>query len=124
MLPQVAGLLWVIYYWFRNRDEWNWRQHGMLVLVCSIACSYYSYPYDQILVLPALVAVYAAGNRRVFLPLFIAANLGFFLYVFRVAGAFGFGYMFLSWTPAAWLIVFLVSRSTVWQSRGKELIRT
>lgn len=110
LLPQIAGVLWLLFYWFIHRDEWDWNQHGMLVLVCSIACSYYSYPYDQILVLPALVMVFVTGNRKVFFALFIAVDIGFALYILQVAGKFGFNYMFLAWTPAAWLIVYVASQ--------------
>lgn len=110
LLPQIIGLLWVIFYWFSKRDEWDWKSHGMLVLVSSIACSYYSYPYDQLIALPALVAAFLTGNRRLFVLLFVAANIGYMLYIFQVAGRFGFNYMFLSWTPAAWLITYVASQ--------------
>ena len=110
LLPQIIGILWLIFYWSRRRQTWDWNTDGMLVLVSSIACSYYSYPYDEILVLPALAAVFLTGNRKVFAVLFIATDLGYMVYLFQIAGKLGFGYMFLSWTAAAWLLTYVASR--------------
>ena len=54
LLPQLAGLIWLIFYWRKHRHSWDWEHHGLIVLLMSVACSYYSYPYDEILALPAL----------------------------------------------------------------------
>jgi hypothetical protein len=119
LLPQVIGILWLVYYWIRRRKSWNWYTDGMLVLVVSIASSYYSYPYDEILVLPALVAAFLTGNRKVFLVFFVATNLGYLLYLSQIAGKLGFDYMFLSWTASGWLITYTASQ---WRARPQELV--
>jgi hypothetical protein len=108
-LPQIAGLAWLAFYWRRHRSHWDWKSHGMPVLLVSVACSYYSFPFDQIVVLPALMAAFANGNRRIFLGAFIATNLGFAFYLSNAAGRFGFGYMFLWWTASAWLITYVIA---------------
>lgn len=110
ILPQLIGVLWLFFYWSRHRNSWDWKKNGMLVLVSSIACSYYSYPYDEVLVLPALATALHMGNRRMFLIFFMIAELGYGAYLFQIAGRFGFSYMFLSWTAIAWLITYLVSQ--------------
>jgi hypothetical protein len=119
LLPQVMGMIWLVYYWIQRRKSWNWKTDGMLVLVVSIASSYYSYPYDEILVLPALATAFLTGNRKVFLVLFVVTNLGYLLYLSQVAGKFGFDYMFLSWTASGWLITYMASR---WSARPQELL--
>ncbi|WP_348262192.1 glycosyltransferase family 87 protein [Telmatobacter sp. DSM 110680] len=103
LLPQLAGLIWLAFYWLKNRSTWDWEKHGAIVLLCSVACSYYSYPYDEILALPALIFAFAKGERRVFLAVFALTNLGYGLYISNVTGHFGFGYMFLWWTATGWL---------------------
>jgi len=108
-LPQIAGLVWLGFYWQRHRHNWDWKSNGMVVLVVSVACSYYSFPFDQIMVLPALIAAYVNGNRRIFLVAFIATDLGFAFYITNLAGRFGFSYMFLWWTASAWLITYVVA---------------
>ena len=109
-LPQAAGLAWLIFYWRKNRTTWDWKTNGMLVLLVSVACSYYSFPFDEIVILPALIAAYAYGNRTVFVTGFIATNIGYAMYIFKLAGNFGFGYMFLWWTASAWLLTFALSQ--------------
>jgi hypothetical protein len=111
LLPQALGMLWVIYYWTKNRAIWKWEYHGLVVLLVSVSCSYYSYPYDQILCLPALVVAFARGNRRAFLLAFAITNLGFLAYLSNVAGHFGYGYMFLWWTALGWLATFLLAQT-------------
>ncbi len=54
-LPQIIGLVWLGFYWRKHRFTWDWKSRRMVVLVVSVACSYYSFPYDEILVLPALI---------------------------------------------------------------------
>jgi Glycosyltransferase family 87 len=114
-LPQFAGLIWTVFYWWHHRSNWNWKSHGMLVLLVSVACSYYSFPFDQVVVLPALIAAYANGNRRIFLGAFVITNLGFALYIFNIAARFGFGYMFLWWTAGAWLVTYGVTLNSRWR---------
>lgn len=109
LIPQIAGLLWLISYWHRHRHEWDWKREGMLVLLVSVTCSYYSYPYDEILVLPALIVSFLNGNRKVFVVCFVATNIGYAIYLFQIAGSFGFTYMFLSWTATAWLVTYVAS---------------
>ena len=86
----------------------------MMVLLFSVACSYYSYPYDEILVLPALIAAFANGNRRVFLAFFVATNLGYAVYLFKIVG--GLSYMYQWWMASAWLITCVVSRNRQFRS--------
>ena len=83
----------------------------MTVLILSTSlCSYYSFPHDEILVLPALIAAFATGNRRAFLLCFIATNLGYAIYLSDTAGHLRLTYMFLAWTAShGWLLCFFFS---------------
>ena len=108
-LPMLIGLIWLLFFWRENRLTWDWKKEGMIVLILSVACSYYSFSYDEILVLPALIAAFATGNRRVFLVCFLATNIGYALYFFNFAGHFGFNYMFLAWTGSGWAITFVAA---------------
>jgi hypothetical protein len=121
-LPQAAGLVWLAVYWRSHRSHWDWKSHGMAVLLVSVACSYYSFPFDQIVVLPALMAAFSRGNRRIFLGAFITTNLGFAFYLSNAAGRFGFGYMFLWWTASAWLITYVIALNSRFGDQAKAAV--
>jgi hypothetical protein len=110
LIPQIAGLIWLVFYWKEHRHNWNWWEQGPIVILCSVVCSYYSYPYDEILALPALLIASAGGRQRPFFIAFSIVNLGYLAYLTGIAGHFGFGYMFLWWTATGWLITFIVSQ--------------
>jgi len=109
IIPQVVGLVWLALYWIQRRETWDWASDGMLVLVVSVASSYYSYPYDEILVLPALIVAFAKGNRRLFFVCFALVNIGYALYIFQIAGHFGFSPLSLWWTASGWLITYVAA---------------
>lgn len=110
LLPQAAGVVWLLFYWRSRRRHWDWKTNGMLVLAVSVVSSYYSYPYDEILILPAMVTAYLTGNKKIFLVGLVAVNLGYGVYLFQIAGSIGFSYMFLWWTATGWLLTYCFSR--------------
>ncbi len=123
LLPQFAGLIWLAFYWKTHRQNWNWWDHGMFVILCSILFSYYSYPYDEILALPALLIAFASGNRRRFLVAFTLTNLGYFIYISGLAGRLGFDFMFLWWTSLGWLISVWLAHSQGFRYPSDHLAR-
>jgi len=120
LLPQAMGMLWLLVYWNRRRRDWDWKTNGLLVLVVSVASSYYSYPYDEILILPAMVSAYLAGNKQIFFVGFAAVNLGYGVYLFQIAGSIGFSYMFLWWTATGWLLTYCFSVMPQFLSRPRQ----
>lgn len=112
-LPQLVGFGWLVLYWRNHRSHWDWKSNGMTVLLVSVASSYYSFPFDQVVMLPALMMAFANGNRHVFLGAFIAIDLGFALYILNIAGHFGYGYMFLWWTATGWLLTYFLAQKRV-----------
>jgi hypothetical protein len=108
-IPELIGIAWLVIFWRRHRTNWDWKTDGILVLLVSVACSYYSFPFDKVVILPAMMAGFATGDRRTFLVGFVATNLGYALYISNTAGRMGFGPLFLWWTASAWLITYLFS---------------
>ncbi len=88
------------------------------MLLVSVTCSYYSYPYDEILALPALIIAFVCGNQRAFALGFVVTDLGYAIYISNAAGHFGYGYMFLWWTALGWLSTYLLA-----QARLPERVR-
>jgi hypothetical protein len=110
LIPELAGVMWLPLYWKKHRSHWNWWEHGTIVVLCSVVCSYYSYPYDEILALPALLVAFARNGGRAFRTTFLVTNLGYALYISSVAGYFGYKYMFLWWTASGWLLACILSQ--------------
>jgi hypothetical protein len=58
-LPTAAGAVWILIYWRRHRLEWVWTEHLPLILLVSIVTSPYSWTYDHIVLLPAVIQTYS-----------------------------------------------------------------
>jgi hypothetical protein len=60
--PTLAGLAWLIAVgWRDRRREWNWAERmPMLLLVSFVTASYGAWPFDLVILLPAIIQV-AAG---------------------------------------------------------------
>jgi hypothetical protein len=102
-LPCVLGSAWALWYYNRHRHDWDWVEHGSLVMLVSIVVAPYCWFYDQSLALPALL--YGALRTR---SRAVLAILGLFYLAVDVQP-------FLSpepetalylWTAPAWLAWF------------------
>jgi hypothetical protein len=109
LLPTVVGVFWVVYYWRRHRDDWDMTIHGPLVILVSLVCTYYSYSYDEIITLPALLGAAAMGKRAPFLLGFILVELGYLFFWGNAGAATGWDYMILSWVSVGLLLTYLAS---------------
>ena len=54
-VPTVLGLLWSTWFYWKNRQVWNWRQHGPAVLIVSLLTTPYSWMTDEVVLLPAIL---------------------------------------------------------------------
>ena len=54
-VPMVLGLLWALWYFWKNQDQWNWRVHGPAVLVVSVLTTPYAWMTDEVVLLPAIL---------------------------------------------------------------------
>ena len=70
-VPVAIGLVWFVWYRWRNRNDWNWREQlPPLLLVSFITTPYGAWPFDMVLLLPVMfVMLVPAIGRRVTVPL-------------------------------------------------------
>lgn len=61
-LPAALGCAWAVLYYRKHRAEWDWMEHGALLLVVSILVSPYAWLTDQTILLPALLPVVISRN--------------------------------------------------------------
>jgi len=110
LLPLLAGLVWSLYYWITMRGVWTWRNQLPIVLLMSLLTSYYSYGYDEVIILPALLQVALDGDKKTFIVPFLVANFLILAFASGWTNAYEFGYLFNSWTATAWISIYLISR--------------
>lgn len=73
-VPAAAGCGWGLWYFRRNRERWDWRTHGSLLTLVSLAVAPYSWFTDQVIALPAILFALMGGKplRRGSLTLLLA----------------------------------------------------
>jgi len=64
-LPTMAGIGWMLFYWLRHKDQWEWAEQLPLILLVSIVTSAYTWSFDQVVFLPAIFqgAAWVRGRR-------------------------------------------------------------
>jgi len=109
-VPLMSGLVWCIWFWNRNQQKWNWRQHGPALLIVSVLTTPYAWLTDEVVVLPAILQAAAfvyqsradlrLGSRLV---LFTFAFLdGLLLLILRFKIPFATGIYF--WSSLVWFL--------------------
>lgn len=104
-VPEVAACVWTVWYFWRKRAEWDWMDHGFVLLLVGAICTPFGFLPDQSLLLPALLAgVFCAVRRqRGVWPLVVIAGAAL-LEVGLGATIVSPAYL---WTPVAWLLWYL-----------------
>lgn len=104
-VPALTGSVWALAYFWRRRRTWDWNSDGSLVLLVSILAAPYSWIYDQIALIPAILhGAYVARSRY---PLYVLALSSAFIEVV---------WLYTAWHPDAvhfWTI-WLVPAWLVW----------
>jgi len=97
-VPTLLGLALV--FWYRARSSrWEWSCQGALVLAASAVTAPYSWPTDQVLLLPAVLAGYERAGKTA-IAVLTALNAIEFLVILRHPQFDPKGYL---WTGPVWL---------------------
>jgi len=54
-VPLALGMAWTAWYYWKNRDLWSWRTHGVAVLVVAVLTTPYAWMTDEVVLLPAIL---------------------------------------------------------------------
>jgi len=73
-VPSALGIAFCCRYYWRRRDGWHWRIDGAALLLISAMVSPYSWPFDQLLMLPAIMHVCATRMRNKTVPFLVVVN--------------------------------------------------
>jgi hypothetical protein len=121
MLPSLLAAVWILFYWWRHRTDWQWSERLPLVLLVSLATSAYTWTFDQVVFLPALIQG-ASWLVRQRLPWYrsIAALLYIAIdFVHLVLRFFVAEELWYFWLAPALLIAYLVYR---WEADGTKFV--
>jgi hypothetical protein len=54
----VLGLIFFLFYWMKEKRSWSWRQNTPALVFASAITSLYSWTYDQVILLVAVIKVW------------------------------------------------------------------
>jgi hypothetical protein len=117
-VPALLGLALSARFYWRRRDQWDWRRDGAQMLAISAAVSPYSWPFDQLLYLPAIVDMCAARLARGMVPALVILNGIGLLLLLTMMPLSSPAY---AWTGAACLLWFLWARRQAGLAWGMNL---
>jgi hypothetical protein len=109
-LPVIAGLLWTVWYWRKNRTQWNWRECLPMVLLVGFITAPYAWTYDEVILLPAILsaAVYVLDQRNGRLATW---SLGFYLLLnttLFILNLMGFPDRWYIWNVPVFLLAYML----------------
>jgi hypothetical protein len=103
-LPAGLGCIWALVYFLRH-PNWDWMEHGALLILVSVVVAPYSWFMDQVVVLPALLhAVYRNTSRSL---IAILAMLSASIELANIRGVRPGNPFLYPWTACVWLLWYL-----------------
>src|SRR5579862_3549235 len=99
-VPLAAATAWVLWYWWRQREKWDWRERMPLIAAVSVLVAPYSWPYDQVLFWPAVLVSWRSASRAAKLAL-VLLNLSAIAVTLRASKL---GSPLYLWTSIAWML--------------------
>jgi hypothetical protein len=126
-VPLGLGIIWSLWFFAKHRADWNWREHGLPLLVVSVLTTPYAWLTDEVVLLPAIlqaaVWLYEARERatvmtRLSIGLFALLN-AFLLMILSFKIPFATGIYF--WSSLVWLGWFFYARNRVAVLQGRPI---
>ncbi len=106
IVPAVLGVFWAIWFYWRKRAVWDWTDHGALLLCVSVLVSPYSWPFDQVLFLPAILQVLSKPVAKNAVPALVALSAIASVMILK----FSITSPVYVWTGPAWFAWYLWAR--------------
>jgi len=106
-VPSVLGLAFCARYYWRRRQVWYWPEDGAALLLVSTMVSPYSWPFDQLLLIPAILHVSATRMGGKTLPFLAVVNAAAVVFLLRTVPLSSPVY---AWSGTACLIWYVWAR--------------
>jgi Glycosyltransferase family 87 len=116
-VPSALTVLWGVWYYLSRRQIWDWRIHGMLLMLVSILFAPYSWLTDEAVLLPSILFALTFTEKRKYSTwILLAINTAVLLIALgEQASLKSRAYM---WTPVTWLLWFLYTTKSASQSEN------
>jgi hypothetical protein len=122
-LLAVLGCVWAIFYQVGRFREWDWMEHGSLLILVSLAVAPYSWFMDQSVLLPALLHTLYGTRSRTLIAAF--ALISAVIELLNIRGISLGNSLVYAWTPLVWLAWYLFSSHSrsglIGNSEGHEV---
>jgi hypothetical protein len=111
LVPAILALSWLLHYWCRVRDHWQWRDEMPLLLLASLLTTPYGWFFDQIILLPCVFQVtgWLASGRSSIRFLIAGLYLGVNAVVLTLIRLHYTTFWYV-WTVPAWVGLYLMAR--------------
>jgi len=104
-LPPALACVWALLYFRRHRDNWDWMEHGSLLMLVSVLLAPYTWLLDQAILIPALLhAAYLTRSRNAIAVLALASAA---IDIGALGGVVVLHSLLYLWTGPAWLAWYL-----------------
>jgi hypothetical protein len=115
-VPAAVGCIWAIAYFRRHKDDWDWLEHGSLVVLVSVLVAPYTWLIDQTILIPALLHAVYVSRSRVVIAMLALASAAIQVSPFVVQELTHS--VLYAWTAPAWLAIYLVATRSSSVSRA------
>ncbi|HEX5235141.1 MAG TPA: glycosyltransferase 87 family protein [Silvibacterium sp.] len=105
-VPSGVAILWGLWYYARRKEVWDWRIHGMLLMLVTVLVSPYGFFSDEIVLLPSIAFALTFPRKRRYSAWILLGINSVALYIVFVRHAALSSREYL-WTPVTWLIWYL-----------------
>jgi hypothetical protein len=115
-VPPAVACVWAIWYFWPRRHTWDWSRDGSPLMLVSVMMAPYTWLFDQVLVIPALLEGAYRTRSQVLLAVlaFLSAlvQVSLFANILKPSAV----YLWTLWSAPAWLIWYLFA--TGWVPAG------
>jgi Glycosyltransferase family 87 len=112
-LPTALGCIWMLSYYWSHRTNWSWLQQGNLVMLVSVLLAPYAWPFDHVLVIPALLAGLYQTRSRNLLAAIALVNAFIEIAVYLEIRFPSAMYLWTLWAAPAWLAWYLLANRVI-----------
>jgi len=109
-LPSAIGCFWALVYFRKHRDDWDWIEHGSLLMLVSVFVAPYTWFMDQAVLIPALLHGAYCTHSRTLIAVFALMSAVIEIEILRNVPLLHSA--LYAWTTPAWLAWYLIAHRT------------